>query len=334
MSASDKALQAYIDRILQMQNTYRDRPFSKAELKQIALDAGMSEEEWQASQNRFQEVLNGGKNLLQMGNYTDALPMLKEAVAINPYEVEPNYWLAKAFAARWKAQKSSQDQAESESYAGMALQANATHKPTLALLSELRETDRDISQGKQKQRFLLTGIVVLVGVIIIGIYTWTYNGLVNQEEKVNQAWAQVENVYQRRADLIPKLIEIAQSSANADQSLLKQLTELQKELNQFKSSGKALSAKDLEAFQAKQDELSKAFQSALIKTGNNQTLQGNTNYSGLKIQVEGSENRIAVERRKFNETVQQFNTSVGKFPGNLLGFKPKAYFKAQQGTIK
>ncbi len=166
-----------------------------------------------------------------------------------------------------------------------------------------------------------------------------YNSLVEQDEKVNQAWAQVENQYQRRADLIPNLVKTVQGYADFEKSVLTEVTEMRSKVGQIKLSTDDLSDEEkFKQFSDAQDKLSGALSRLLVVAENYPQLKANENFLQLQSQLEGTENRISVERKKFNEAVQEYNTSVRKFPtlitAKIMGFKEKQYFKSAPGTDK
>jgi LemA protein len=166
-----------------------------------------------------------------------------------------------------------------------------------------------------------------------------YNSLVEQDEKVNQAWAQVENQYQRRADLIPNLVKTVQGYADFEKGVLTEVTEMRSRVGQIKLSTDDLADEEkFKQFQDAQDKLSGALSRLLVVAENYPQLKANENFLQLQSQLEGTENRIAVERKKFNEAVQEYNTSVRRFPtvitAKIMGFKEKQYFKSAPGTDK
>jgi len=166
-----------------------------------------------------------------------------------------------------------------------------------------------------------------------------YNSLVQMDEKVNQAWSQVENQYQRRADLIPNLVKTVQGYADFEKGVLVEVTELRSKVGQIKLSADDLTDEaKFKKFQEAQDELSGALSRLLVVAENYPQLKANENFLQLQTQLEGTENRIAVERRKFNEAVQEYNTSIRSFPtlitAKIFGFKEKQYFKSTPGTEK
>lgn len=166
-----------------------------------------------------------------------------------------------------------------------------------------------------------------------------YNSLVSLEEGVNQSWSQVENQYQRRADLIPNLVKTVQGAADFEKSVLTEVTEMRSKVGQMKLSADDLNDEEkFRMYQEAQDKLSSALSRLLVVTENYPQLKSNENFLTLQTQLEGTENRIAVERKKFNEAVQGFNTKIRSFPtlitAKLFGFKQKPYFKSAPGSEK
>ncbi len=173
----------------------------------------------------------------------------------------------------------------------------------------------------------------------MSFYGCGYNTLVSMQENVNSAWSQVENQYQRRADLIPNLVKTVQGSADFEKSVLTEVTDARSRVGQMKLSADDLSdPQKFEQFQKAQDQLSGALSRLLVVSENYPQLKANESFLQLQSQLEGTENRISVERKKFNETVQLYNTEVRSFPAlimaKIFGFKEKEYFKAVTGSEK
>ena len=170
---------------------------------------------------------------------------------------------------------------------------------------------------KKSTIIILAAIVLLV---IAGVSA--YNGLVSKEEGVKNAWSNVENQYQRRSDLIPNLVNTVKGYAAHEQRVSVAMDDLTPE--------------KLQAYQEAQGEVGRALGRLLAISENYPELKANENFKELQAQLEGTENRIAVERRKFNETVRQYNTSIRKFPLNLFaavfGFEQSAYFEAEESS--
>jgi len=181
--------------------------------------------------------------------------------------------------------------------------------------------------------------LTLLLILISGISGCGYNTLVQMDENVNQAWSQVENQYQRRADLIPNLVNTVKGYAEFEKGVLTEVTELRSKVGQMKLSPDDLADEQkFKEFQEAQDKLSGALSQLLVVVENYPQLKANENFLALQTQLEGTENRISVERKKFNEAVQDYNTKIRSFPtlvtAKLFGFKEKQYFKSAPGTEK
>ncbi len=180
-------------------------------------------------------------------------------------------------------------------------------------------------------------LAILGGIVLIGLwFGGTYNGLVKLEEGVKQAWAQVENVYQRRLDLIPNLVETVKGYAAHEQETFVLVTEARSRAAGSISSDVITDPGKFAAFQESQAALSSALARLLVVVEKYPDLKANQNFLSLQAQLEGTENRISVERGRFNEAAQRFNTKVRQFPAALVagmfGFKQKEYFKADAGA--
>ena len=183
-------------------------------------------------------------------------------------------------------------------------------------------------------RALIVGLVVLA--LLVGIVVWGVginNQLVALQQNVNEKSAQVQNVYQRRADLIPNLVETVKGFAAQERAVLTEVTEARAKATGVQLTPEALNdPKAMERFQAAQGQLSGALSRLLVVVEKYPELKSNQNFLQLQSQLEGTENRITVERRRFNEAVREYNTRLGLAPGSivarLLGFTPKAYFEA------
>ncbi len=183
--------------------------------------------------------------------------------------------------------------------------------------------------------------VVAVVVIVLGCFVWvknTYNGFVSQQEGVDAAWSQVENVYQRRADLIPNLVATVKGYAKHEQETLDKVVSARAKATQITVDPENLNEASLKKYQEAQGELGSALGKLLAITENYPDLKANENFLQLQSQLEGTENRIAVERKNFNEMAQSYNASIRQFPGNMLagmfGFERKPYFEAEKGAEK
>lgn len=188
------------------------------------------------------------------------------------------------------------------------------------------------------RKWIIIGAVIIAAFIIYRFFAGSYNRMVQYDEQVTAQWAQVENVYQRRMDLIPNLVNTVKGYADFEKSTLTAVIEARASATQIKVDPKDLTPEALQQFQAAQGQLSQALGRLLLVAERYPDLKANQNFLELQAQLEGSENRIAVERNKFNEVARQYNTYVRSFPRNFLagiyGFQPKAYFEATQGAEK
>jgi LemA protein len=182
------------------------------------------------------------------------------------------------------------------------------------------------------------GLAVLGVVLLILTGIGGYNRLVGLSQGVDKQWAQVQNVYQRRADLIPNLQRTVEGAANFEKSTLDEITQARASVGQVKiDPNKApTDPAALAKYQQAQDQLSSALSRLLVVVERYPELRANSNFLQLQAQLEGTENRIAVERGRFNEAVMAYNTTVQRFPtllyARLMGFAPKPYFQGREGS--
>ena len=184
----------------------------------------------------------------------------------------------------------------------------------------------------------LIAIVVLILLVLWAVVAGISfnNKAVQQEEGVRQAWSQVENQYQRRADLIPNLVNTVKGYATHERETLEGVVEARAKATQMTVDPTKMTPEDLAAYQQAQGELSHALGRLLAVSERYPDLKANENFKALQVQLEGTENRISTERKRFNEVTQEYNTFVRKFPnnifGSILGFKAKPYFESVAGA--
>ena len=182
-----------------------------------------------------------------------------------------------------------------------------------------------------------TTIIILAVIAILAIWAVTgYNGLVSMDENVSKQWSEVETQYQRRADLIPNLVSTVKGYAAHEQETLKGVVEARSKATQLKLDASDLTPEKLAQFQQVQGELTSALNKLLAIREAYPTLKANQNFLELQAQLEGTENRIRVARKRFNDAAKDYNTAIRRFPRNLLagmfGFNKRAYFEAQEGA--
>ena len=184
-----------------------------------------------------------------------------------------------------------------------------------------------------------TIITVIAVIAILVIYSISsYNSLVSQDESVSTAWSNVENQYQRRADLIPNLVNTVKGYAAHEKETLDAVVSARSKATQATISIDDLTPEKLQAYQEAQGEIGAALGRLLAITENYPDLKANENFQALQAQLEGTENRISVERRKFNEIAKSYNTTIRRFPKNIIaglfGFEKRPYFEAAEGSEK
>lgn len=188
-----------------------------------------------------------------------------------------------------------------------------------------------------KKKSIIT--IVIIAVVVLAIYLWFksgYNAMVEKQEAVQAQWAQVENVYQRRADLIPNLVATVKGYAQHEQGTLTAVIEARAKATGITIDPSNITPEQLAQFQEAQDQLSGALSRLLVSIERYPELKANENFMALQAQLEGTENRITVERQKFNESAMVYNQYIRKFPRNIIAnmfdFEKVGYFKAQAGS--
>lgn len=182
--------------------------------------------------------------------------------------------------------------------------------------------------------------IIVIAVVILGVSAWgTYNSMVTLQQSVDSAWAQVENVYQRRADLIPNLVATVKGYASHEKEVFEAVAASRSQVGSIKVTPEMLNnPAEFQKFQQAQSGLTSALSRLLAVAENYPDLKANQNFLELQSQLEGTENRIAVERKRFNEVAQQYNTRIMQFPANifarLFNFQKKAYFQSAPGSEK
>jgi LemA protein len=184
-----------------------------------------------------------------------------------------------------------------------------------------------------------TWIIIIAVIAVIAVYgVSSYNSMVSQEEAVGTAWSNVENQYQRRADLIPNLVNTVKGYAAHEKETFDAVVSARAKATQTTVSIDDLTPEKMEAYQRAQGEVGSALSRLLAVTENYPELKANENFQTLQAQLEGTENRISVERRNFNDVAREYNTSIRRFPKNIFagmfGFEKRPYFEAQEGTEK
>lgn len=330
----NKTLEQFVQKMYNLSFSPGEKSYTEAELKEIALETGMSESDWEASRREFKKQKNAGLQHIAHHNYSAAVEVLEKAKALNPFDSDLQFYLAKAYKGKAETSGSQADYTQAEKYAQAAVAGGSGEKAVYSLM-------RDINKGKNlfrsKRKKLLISILAVIGIILIIILAARIsvkNSLIAKEEKVKEQWAQVENVYQRRADVIPALVKTVKAAADFEKELIRDVTQARSKVGSVNIKRDDLSQEKINAFAQQQDELSSALSRLLAVSENYPELKSLSNFRDLQAQIEGSENRISVERRRYNQKVSQYNAFIKKFPQSLFSFEEKGYFRADKGAEK
>ena len=187
--------------------------------------------------------------------------------------------------------------------------------------------------------WIIVGVVA--GLFVFGIISWgvkTYNNMVSRQEGVTSQWGNVETQYQRRADLIPNFVNTVKGAAQFEQETLTRVIEARAKATQVTIDPTKMTAENLQQFQAAQSDLSSALSRLMVVVEQYPDIKATQNYRDLQVELEGTENRISVERRKFNEVARDFNTYIRRFPANIIAgmydFSARPYFDSMEGAEK
>lgn len=325
-----KIIEDYVTKMLEVQKERYEQPLSLEELKEIAISVGMTERDWLASQEALEQHLKNGIEHIKNKNWKDAVDELKQAVAINPYHEEGLFHLAKSYHELYRKTGNAtyRDEAKSLSDRVLRNENKNLDSAAIALLNDIRNTETDL-KDKRNSLLRIIGLSLISAVVLTMIVLYSFSLSVSSRQKeleqklvkVEQTWGQVENVYQRRETLIPQVVNLAKSASKYDASKLEELQRMRQGLN----------PSNRDEYRQKQDEITKALTEMMGNMeGNAQTLRD------IQVQVEGSENRIRVEWKKYNDAVAVYNSSVisyndaiKSFPLSLLGYKSKEKLKVE-----
>lgn len=189
-----------------------------------------------------------------------------------------------------------------------------------------------------KRSVIILIVLAILALIMYTFFKGSYNTMVAKDENVKSAWSQVKNVYQRRLDLIPNLVNTVKGAANFEQETLTRVIEARAKATQITVDPDKLTPEKLQEFQSAQGELSQALGRLMVVSEQYPQLKANQNFLDLQAQLEGTENRITVERQKFNDITRDFNTYIRQFPKNIVasmfGFSQRPYFESDPGAEK
>jgi LemA protein len=201
----------------------------------------------------------------------------------------------------------------------------------------------EILKNRKMKRGCLIALVIVgfLVIVVIGVISWgtkVYNSMVTMQESVTSQWGNVETAYQRRSDLIPNFVNTVKGAANFEQTTLTQVIEARAKATSVTIDPTKMTAENMQQYQQAQGQLSSALSRLMVVVEQYPELKATQNFRDLQVELEGTENRISVERRKFNEVALVYNTYIRRFPQNFLagmfGFQAKPYFEASEGAEK
>jgi LemA protein len=338
-SESDKTLENYLQKLMEIR--YRQQPeqiLNEKNLKDIALEAGLTEEEYELSRKRAMDYLSRGKAYLASFNWMDAAHDLEQAAILMPHSAEANLLAGKAFMRKGSATNTPQDLQKADYFLNRSIAISPVDNEAMTLKAELNRQRDEIVQRTEKKvkssEILRWGIGAAVIILIVLWIINIQNTMVEAEEQTINAWAQVENVYQRRADLIPNLVKTVQAAADFERETLNDVIRARAAITSIQINPTELNEANLNAFIERQETLSASLGRLLAVAENYPQLQSMGSFRDLQSQIEGAENRITVERRRYNEKVQVYNSLARRFPYRLFGFVTKPYFTTDKRNME
>ncbi len=338
-SDPDKMLENYLHKLMEIRyNQQPEHILNESDLKQIALDAGLTEREYEESRKKSIDYLNRGKAHLAAYNWTDAANELEQAAMLMPHSAEANLLAGKAFMRRGSAADNQQDLIKADYFLNRSIAIAPVDNEALTLKGELNRLRDELNvRSEKKQKSSKTLKYVVAGVAILFLVFWIINiqnTMVDAEEQTTKSWAQVENVYQRRADLIPNLVRTVQAAADFERETLNDLIQARAAATSIQVNANELNEANLNEFNERQQALSASLGRLLAVAESYPQLQSMGSFRDLQSQIEGTENRITVERKRFNESVQHYNSLARRFPYRLFGYDTKAYFSTDRSNME
>ncbi len=317
-------LETYLQKITELQSDWQQPNFLPLdELKKIAHDMGVSEQQWENMQAQARNYLQQGLQFNQLENWTDAISSLEQALSINPHLNQARTALATAHMNR----NQDDDLGIATQIAQAALDYDSSDKQAIQVKSKISQQKkfnlRSSTSQRKTRKFIIAIIATAILFVVISMHYLLRNAIVEQEENVNTAWAQVENAYQRRADLIPQLVEVVKKGSAYERDLLKSLVQAQANAVQAKTD---LNTDDsFKAYEAAQQQVQHHLHQFMSSLQQIPELKSMEQFLTLQAQIEGAENRISHTKYKFNEHVGQYNKLCRRFPYSIYGFEPKNY---------
>lgn len=327
MNAFDEKLNKHIDKVIALQKSEQEKMLSLEELKEIDMSLGVTEEEWEQMMKKADKEVELSQNHFYYKNYGEAYITAESAISINPYLTQALILMADSALKIYETEEEDEFLIKAEKHAKEVLkQAPAENRAIeiLAILSKHKKSEKD----QRSKMMKIGGGILIIAIIISAIIFWPREDkpeevdesvkfeLIDAEETVNAKWAQVENVINRRDNLIPRLFTLTDSEDENIEQLKKDTEIIKQEITSVDGNKRIKLQADL---QKKYRELT----NAVSKNNNDE------NIATLMIQIEGSYNRISVEGKRYNDAVKNYNVLVKKHGSDFPEFKIKPYFKGR-----
>lgn len=327
MENFEDKLNRHIDKVLEIQQNRESKPLTLDELKEVDLSLGMTEEEWEALLKRADENAALAQSHMSYGNYAEAYKTADQAIAINPYQESALIVLANASIGIYENDDKEEYLEKAKLYANELLKINPNERQAIEILSKVGKYQKsEIKEKKNFLRYILIGVGVIAAVALFFVLKPTAKPientalkfeLIEAEENANAAWAQVENVISRRDQMLPQILELVPGTNSEAGSISSDIEALSRQIVQ------SVDANEKVALQGEMQDKIKDLISLLNKSETDEKVKL------ILVQIEGSYNRIAVEGKRYNETVKIYNILVKKHGGEFPDFKEKAYFKGR-----
>ena len=333
----DQFLQDYIKQLMEREYSLDEPdPLTDDQLKEIALNTGMTDSDWDDLLVDAKNAESRGYSHLDRGNFEDAITMFNESIQLYPNSPEACYGMASALFKKAVEKEDNVFLEEALKYVERSLRLYPTYKDSLDLQGYIRKYQGNldtkiVTKGRVNQwkKYLIPGIPALIILFwIIG----TYNSVSSLDEDVESSWSQVENVCQARYDKITQLVKVVKSATKQENKILKEVIEARNQATQIDLSN--LSSENLSEFAISQEKITESLGRLIAISEQYPKLKSMENYLSLQDEIAGSENRITVERRRFNKAVSAYNKKVKRFPTVLLPFQEKPYYEVPKGKLE
>ena len=337
--SDDRFLQDYIKKLMDREMDLGDaEPLTEQQLKDVAYDMGMSDSEWQKIKADAKNAEDRGFEHLDRGNFEDALIEFKDATSSYPNSPDAFYGMAKALFKKSVEKEDKSFSVDAIRYIKRALKLNPDHTESLDLQSHIRRHenllgDKIVTKGRVNKWKKILIPVIPIAILFFWLFG-TYNSVVSLEEDVEASWAQVENVCNRRADLIPQLVKVVKAAAKHEKDVITEAIEARSKATAIHIDPSNMTEAQMKAFAESQSQLGGSLGKLLAVAERYPEIKAMANYQDLQNEITGSENRISTERRRFNETVKVFNKKVKRFPVNLLPFSARPYFEVPNAKLE